>query len=165
MQILQICKFLCGILDLHISTYYFYSYLHIRLVFPLKSGKLIFLKFQVQRKLLKNNNHNILLAVPQTANEKPSCAIHTVSLLFLNHIQTEQLMQTTTAERSDAEAENIFSTHDDSNPWYAGKTPHFNYQDSNTLHKQCDLFNTESQDFTFSHNIRMLWCPLQNGSV
>jgi len=106
MQIPQIREFLCGILDLHISTYYFYSYLHIRLVFPLKSSKLIILKFQIQTKLLKNSN-NTLLAVPQTANERQSCYTHIVSLVFLNHIHTKQLMQTT-AETSDAEAESIF---------------------------------------------------------
>lgn len=36
----------------------FYAYLHIRLVFPLKISKLIFLKFQIQGKLSNAQQHS-----------------------------------------------------------------------------------------------------------
>lgn len=81
--------------------------MHIRLVFPPEKQWVNFSKISNPEEAFKNNN-NTLLPVPQTANERPSFYTHTVSLLFLNHIFTKQLMRTTTAERSDAEAENIF---------------------------------------------------------
>lgn len=66
-------------------------------------------------------------------------------------------MQTTTAERSDTEADSIFFLHT--------RTAILDIlvkflisiiRTAKASNKQCDLFNKESQEFIFNHNIRML---------
>lgn len=50
----------------------------------------------------------------------------------------------------------FFSSHNDCNPTYTGKFLISTIRIAKASNKQCDLLNKESQEFKFSHNIRML---------